>query len=139
MKTSRIASSALFLFFIGIICRKSFLFPYKSFVCMGKLFVFIVFFLLYASLVKTDVSWNDGSRFAALESVVERHTFAIDNSSFLNITKDRVFFNGHFYSDKAPGLVFLALPVYFVLHSLGVPLFSSAGIFSVNLVVSFFI
>ncbi|MBI2137366.1 hypothetical protein HYU12_02495 [Candidatus Woesearchaeota archaeon] len=105
---------------------------------MGRLAVFIVFFLLYAALVKTDVSWNDGSRFAALESVVERNTFAIDGSSFLNITKDRVFYNGHFYSDKAPGLVFLAVPVYFALHLLDVPLFSPAGIFSVNLVVAFF-
>src|SRR3989338_8238197 len=84
---------------------EKFLIPYKNFVCMpNKKILFVLLFLFYASLVKTDVSWNDGSRFASVESMVERGTLAIDNSSFFNSTSDKIFYNGHFYSDKAPGM-----------------------------------
>src|SRR5689334_2873895 len=66
--------------------------------------------------------WNDGSRLAAVESLVERGTLAIDDSVFVtpprelvergtppyspdtagNVTGtyDRLYINGHFYSDK---------------------------------------
>ena len=77
-------------------------------------------------------SWNDGSRLATVESLVERHTLIIDDSIFVQVpkaadataplpyprdqpdllqhgTRDRLFVNGHFYSDKSPvPAVFLA-------------------------------
>ncbi len=70
-------------------------------------------------------SWNDGSRLATVESLVDRHTWIIDRSIFVAVpqpekdgpplpynpndrtllehgTLDKLYINGHFYSDKSP-------------------------------------
>jgi len=47
------------------------------------------------------VSWNDRSRFATIESLVDRGTFAIDRSPFAD-TKDEYRYRGRLYSDKSP-------------------------------------
>ena len=68
-------------------------------------------------------SWNDGSRLAAVESLVDYHTWAIDESIFARPTadsglaspypisesglrefgtRDKMWIDGHFYSDKTP-------------------------------------
>jgi hypothetical protein len=52
--------------------------------------------------------WNQNSRFDLLRAMVERHTLQID--AYHDNTQDQAHFNGHYYSDKAPGVVFLALP-----------------------------
>lgn len=52
--------------------------------------------------------WNQNSRFDLLRALVERHTLQID--AYHENTQDKAYFRGHYYSDKAPGLVFLALP-----------------------------
>ncbi|HXJ89913.1 MAG TPA: hypothetical protein VMS18_24090 [Candidatus Binatia bacterium] len=52
--------------------------------------------------------WNQNSRFDLLRAIVEHHTLQID--AYHENTQDKAHFNGHYYSDKAPGLVFLALP-----------------------------
>jgi 4-amino-4-deoxy-L-arabinose transferase-like glycosyltransferase len=52
--------------------------------------------------------WNQNSRFDLLRAVVERRTLQID--AYHENTGDKAHFQGHYYSDKAPGLVFLALP-----------------------------
>ena len=53
--------------------------------------------------------WNDASRIASIESLADRGTFAIDASLFASSqpgsqsdTKDKLFIDGHFYSDKPP-------------------------------------
>ena len=52
--------------------------------------------------------WNQNSRFDLLRAIVERHTLQID--AYHENTQDKAHLNGHYYSDKAPGLVFLAVP-----------------------------
>ena len=52
--------------------------------------------------------WNQNSRFDLLRAIVEQHTLRID--SYHENTQDKAHFQGHYYSDKAPGLVFLAVP-----------------------------
>ena len=52
--------------------------------------------------------WNQNSRFDLLRAIVERHTLRID--AYHENTQDKAHFRGHYYSDKAPGLVFLAVP-----------------------------
>jgi hypothetical protein len=70
-------------------------------------------------------SWNDGSRLATVEALVDHHTLAIDDSIFVKVpaaaegnrpssypransglmkrgTLDKLFINGHYYSDKSP-------------------------------------
>ncbi len=65
--------------------------------------------------------WNQNSRFDLLRAIVERHTLQID--AYHENTQDKAHFNGHYYSDKAPGLVFLAVP-----FALGArPLLRTAG------------
>ena len=69
--------------------------------------------------------WNDGSRLATVETLVDRHTWIIDDSIFVRVpssdapavvtpydpdepglrkqgTLDKLFIDGHFYSDKSP-------------------------------------
>lgn len=53
--------------------------------------------------------WNQNSRFDLLRAIVERHTLTID--AYHDNTQDVAHSGEHYYSDKAPGLVFLALPV----------------------------
>jgi len=52
--------------------------------------------------------WNQNSRFDLLRAIAERHTLQID--AYHENTQDKAHFNGHYYSDKAPGVVFLAVP-----------------------------
>jgi len=66
--------------------------------------------------------WNQNSRFDLLRAIVERHTLQID--AYHENTQDKAHFNGHYYSDKAPGLVFLAVPFALVAR----PLFRAAGV-----------
>jgi hypothetical protein len=67
-------------------------------------------------------SWNDGSRLATVESLVDRRTWTIDQSIFVQPqridaplpysprdqyllehgTQDKLFIDGHYYSDKSP-------------------------------------
>jgi len=52
--------------------------------------------------------WNQNSRFDLLRAILQRHTLQID--AYHENTQDKAHFHGHYYSDKAPGLVFLAVP-----------------------------
>lgn len=52
--------------------------------------------------------WNQNSRFDLLRAILERHTLQID--AYHQNTQDKAHVQGHYYSDKAPGLVFLAVP-----------------------------
>lgn len=52
--------------------------------------------------------WNQNSRFDLLRAIIERHTLQID--AYHENTGDKAHFQGHYYSEKAPGQVFLAVP-----------------------------
>ena len=52
--------------------------------------------------------WNQNSRFDLVRALVEQHTLRID--AYYQNTEDRAFVAGHYYCDKAPGLVFFSLP-----------------------------
>ena len=52
--------------------------------------------------------WNQNSRFDLVRAITEQHTLQID--AYHENTQDKAHFRGHYYSDKAPGLVFLAVP-----------------------------
>jgi hypothetical protein len=78
--------------------------------------------------------WNDGSRLATVECLVEYHTLAIDRSVFVRVgpcddlsscpyprdepgllqagTGDKLFIHGHYYSDKSPVPALLLAGVY---------------------------
>jgi hypothetical protein len=94
--------------------------------------------LLVAWLVAKDHAgaWNDGSRLATVESLIDRQTWAIDDSVFVRVpprqdgratpywrddflgmkfgTLDKLWINGHFYSDKSPVPALLLAGEYLV-------------------------
>jgi hypothetical protein len=53
--------------------------------------------------------WNQASRFDLVRAIVEQHRFNID--TYHENTGDKALWEGHFYSDKAPGLALSAVPV----------------------------
>ncbi|MBY0527954.1 MAG: hypothetical protein K2R98_31440 [Gemmataceae bacterium] len=56
--------------------------------------------------------WNDGSRLATVECLVDHHTLAIDRSVLIDKTCDKLFIDGHYYSDKSPTPALLMAPLY---------------------------
>lgn len=85
-------------------------------------------------------AWNDGSRLASVESLVERGTFGIDESVFLRPelargalpylpdnpashtgTLDKLLIDGHWYSDKPPLVSVPLAAAYRALLMLGAP------------------
>jgi hypothetical protein len=67
-------------------------------------------FVLLNVIVSQDGESNAGSRFATLQAMAEHGTFQIDR--IRDWTGDwSLAPNGHYYSNKAPGPMFLALPM----------------------------
>jgi hypothetical protein len=60
------------------------------------------------------VNAQDTSRLALTQSIAKRGAFDID--PYWQLTIDRAFARGHWYSDKAPGVALLAVPVYEGVH-----------------------
>ncbi|MFH0770585.1 MAG: hypothetical protein V1926_04365 [Candidatus Peregrinibacteria bacterium] len=71
--------------------------------------VFSLLFLMYAS-VHTYAGWNANSRLDLLHALTKEGTLYTDR--YHNNTGDKAFTSGHYYSDKVPGTVFLALPAF---------------------------
>jgi len=69
----------------------------------------------------SSMSWNDDSRMATIQSLVESGSLVIDHSDFVG-TGDKVFVNGHFYSEKPPITAVIGAAVYLPLYELGIRL-----------------
>jgi hypothetical protein len=54
--------------------------------------------------------WNTASRLMLTYAIVDRGTIQLDGLN--DQTRDIAFFDGHYYTDKLPGLSFLAIPSY---------------------------
>jgi len=80
--------------------------------------LFMAFLVFWATLAKAAVtrSWQEQSRMATVQTLVEQGTFIIDHTLFNN-TGDKIFVNGHFYSDKTPLLSVAAAGLYSVLYN----------------------
>lgn len=76
-------------------------------------FLVLIVVLTAAYFVPRGFSWNADSHLFLTASIVDRGTLNID--PLAPYTGDKAFANGHYYSDKAPGLSLLAVPVYAVL------------------------
>src|SRR5512139_4479 len=77
--------------------------------------IVIVFTLIWALTIHSRAySSNDASRLAAIDSLVARGTWVIDDSPFLTV--DKVKLGDHFYSDKPPLLSFAGASLYSILH-----------------------
>jgi hypothetical protein len=90
--------------------------------------LFFIFFILFAIWTKPQLtSWNDQSRIAQIQSLVEYGSLIIDKSSFSE-TGDKYFFNNHYYSDKPPLLALYASPFYYALRHIGISFEKNFGL-----------
>lgn len=78
--------------------------------------LFVGGLLLIALLTKTTPeSAHEYSRLGTVESLVERHTFQLDDSTFVD-TLDKIYRDGHYYSHQPPLLALAEAPVYWALR-----------------------
>jgi hypothetical protein len=80
-------------------------------------FVFVALLLVMPKVR----GWNDASRMATVQSLVEKQTFVIDKSVFVN-TNDKVYINEHYYSDKPTIPSIMGAIIYLPLFHLGIKL-----------------
>lgn len=73
----------------------------------------LIVFLAAAYFIPRGALWNADSHLFLTASIVDRGSLTID--PFAAFTGDLAQHGAHFYSDKAPGLSFLAVPVYLLL------------------------
>lgn len=71
--------------------------------------VFISLFAPFAYFNHSD-GWNQGARLAELHAIVMQGTVRID--AYHEITGDKAHIDGHYYSEKAPAVVLMALPAF---------------------------
>ena len=72
--------------------------------------VILLLFLAYAYFIPRGSLWNADTRIFLAASIVDQGQLNID--PYAQYTGDIAWYNGHFYSDKAPGSSLLAVPVY---------------------------
>lgn len=76
---------------------------------IGLAFFWLVI-LAYGFFVPSILSWNTESHLYPAFALVDRHTIRID--AYQQGLGDKSYYRGHYYTDKAPGLSFLAVPIY---------------------------
>ena len=81
--------------------------------------LFLLFFVSYAYFFQGG-GWNQNARISLTRAIIHHGSFTIDyfredseEMDFVN-TGDWAFYGGHYYSNKAPGLSFLAVPFFAV-------------------------
>lgn len=71
----------------------------------------IFFLLLFSySYINQGWGWNQNSRLDLLHAIIVKHTVAID--AYEENTGDKEKLNGHWYSEKAPGMILIAAPAF---------------------------
>jgi hypothetical protein len=74
-------------------------------------FAFFWFLVVcYGFFVASDANWNTESHLYPAFSAIDHRTLRID--AYHQRLGDKALWKGHYYSDKAPGLSLLAIPVY---------------------------
>ena len=75
--------------------------------------LFALLFVSFAYFYSAG-GWNQNTRFALVRAIVNDHTLIID--PYHLATGDEAFANGHYYSDKAPGISLSAVPAVALAH-----------------------
>ncbi len=70
--------------------------------------IFTLLFASYAYFYQAG-GWNQNSRFDLVRAVMNDHAVRID--PYQQNTGDKASYDGHYYSDKAPGLALAAIPI----------------------------
>jgi hypothetical protein len=85
-----------------------------------------------AAVQQHPLGWNELSHFAQVRALDHGTPIA---GPYVRGTGDKAYYHGHFYSDKAPGMALLTVPVYHVLRGAG--LTKPGGVATVRLLVVF--
>lgn len=72
--------------------------------------LFWLVILAYGFFVPSILSWNTESHLYTTFAIVDHHTVRID--AYQQGLGDKSYYRGHYFTDKAPGLSLLAVPVY---------------------------
>ncbi|MBD3388188.1 MAG: hypothetical protein GF416_03835 [Candidatus Altiarchaeales archaeon] len=80
--------------------------------------IFLSAFVIYLFFIHWT-GWNENSRLDLSRSIVEEGRLHID--TYASNTGDRAYYNGHYYSDKPPGLSIVSTPAYLILDSIPRP------------------
>lgn len=80
--------------------------PWSSAARRRAILIATLLFASYAYFYQAG-GWNQNTRFALVRAILEEHTLRID--TYKETTGDRALWEGHYYSDKAPGASLLAL------------------------------
>jgi hypothetical protein len=103
------------------------------------LLIFTLVFVSYAYFYGGG-GWNQDSRMDLVRAIVEEHTLHIDD--YQQNTGDKGFVNGHYYSDKAPGLALFATPFVelgsLALRSVGLDPRSTHGVLVLSYIANLF-
>jgi hypothetical protein len=91
--------------------------------------VFLLIFMSYGFFATNPANVNTVSRLSWAVNLVERGTLNVDY--FADAMVDKAEYKGHFYSDKAPGVGFLALPIVYVFCSVA-PVMTDGGRWNVH-------
>src|ERR1700757_1673022 len=102
----------------GVLARAPFL---RSQAGRRAVIIGVALFLTYAYFYQAG-GWNQNTRFELVRAVLEQGTFSIDK--YHANTGDKAFVAGHYYSDKAPGLSLLSIPVVAIMR----PVLGAVGI-----------
>jgi len=76
----------------------------------NEIAIALLLLVCYAYTFPHWADWNQNSRFDLVVALVDHGTLSID--CCVSNTGDYALFEGHAYSDKAPGISFLGLPAY---------------------------
>ncbi|HOO76435.1 MAG TPA: tetratricopeptide repeat protein [bacterium] len=82
------------------------------------LFLVVLLAVSYCVHFLGEESWNATSRFLLVYSLGEQGSFRID--SHHQATGDKIYFGGHYYTDKAPGLSAAAVAPFLLFKAAGV-------------------
>jgi len=74
--------------------------------------LFLILLSCYGYFLPRWASWSQNSRLDLVMAIVDQGTLSIDD--YYENTGDYAYYNGHYYSDKAPGVAFLGVPFYAV-------------------------
>lgn len=85
---------------------------------ISRLTLAVVTVWLLFCAIQPHMPVNPASRLAAIQALVEQHTWAIDGVSLGSMTIDKVFLNGHFYSSKPPVLNLVGAALYAIIKPL---------------------
>ena len=83
---------------------------------LREILLFFVLLTCFAYFFPRWADWNQNSRFDLVLALVDDHTVTIDR--YVANTGDYAYRDGHYYSDKAPGMALLGVPVYAAFRAL---------------------